>query len=410
MMKHQIEILCAVSAICGLGVRVMAFEATPVAPIESTQKTPDVDNGRIVWAEEGGGDWDVYGADLIGGYSEVIYVAAFIGSDQIAPSIWNDRVVFQHFYLYNPPNPEGDWDVYVSDISDANVPVPYLMTPLEADYLDDQIAPAIHGNTAVWQSYVIVDDGQGGTIEDWDIYAADITDPNNAIVYIVDEFPADQQQPAVYHSKVIYQDNTDGDWDIWQANVWLRDDPQYRTVFTDEIEPKQNQTAPAVWGDIVVYEHETTGGDIDIYGRDMSRLDDEPFLIAGGLGSQQAPDISGHLVVWEDDRNGNWDIYGYNLITRQEFLITTETAASDTEHSSHQRNPAISGSLVVWEDSRVSPVNIYYAWLDGDAVADCPIQIAGDIDGNCQVNLIDFVMLTGNWLTCGLEPMTACDP
>ena len=191
MMKHHIEILCAVSAMCCLGVCAMAFEAASVAPIQSPQKTPDVDNGLVVWAEEAGGDWDIYGADLLGGYTELIYVAAFIDSDQLEPSIWNDRVVFQHFYRYDSPVPEGDWDVYVSDISDANVPVTFLITPFERDYLNDQVNPAIHGNTAVWQSYVIVDDGQGGTIEDWDIYAADITDPNNASVFVVDEFPFD---------------------------------------------------------------------------------------------------------------------------------------------------------------------------------------------------------------------------
>ena len=400
MMKHQIEILCAVSVILFLNPCTIGFEVAPVDPIGNLQRRPDVDNGIVVWAEQVEGDWDVYGLDLFNPASDLMYIATEMDTDQDRPAIGNDRVVFQNYYVYPAPNPEGngDWDVWVSDISDANVPDNYLMTLNELDFIDDQINPAIHGNTAVWQSYVIVDDGQGGTIEDWDIYAADITDPNNASVYVVDEFPSDQQQPAVYRSKVVYQDydNTDGNWDIWQSDVWLKNAPQYESVIPTGLD----QSSAAVWGDIIVFQAETAGGDNDIYGRDMSQSNSEPFLIAGGTGLQRAPDISGHLVVWQDKRNGDWDIYGYNLITRQEFRITTDNA--------DQTNPAISGTLVVWEDNRVTPVNIYYTWLDGNVIADCPNRLAGDVDGNCRVNLTDFAQMAEEWLTCALDPISAC--
>ena len=393
MMKHQTGILCAVSMILLLNPFAIGFEATPVDPIENLQKTPDVDKGVIVWAERIEGDWDVYGLDLFNPAGGLIYIAAYTGSNQDRPEIWNDRVVFQE-------DVDGDWDIYVSDISDANLPADYLLTRTADYFLNDQIAPVVHGNTAVWQSYVVVDDGHGGTLEDWDIYAADITEPNNAFVYVVDEFPFDQQQPAVYRSKVVYRDNTEGNWDLWEADVWLKDSPQYQTAISDEAGPRLNQTAPVVWGDIIVYEHETAGGDVDIYGRDMSQPDSMPFLISGGSGVQQAPDISGHIVVWQDDRNGNWDIYGYNLTTRQEFQITTNLA--------HQTNPAISGTLAVWEDSRVTPANIYHTWLEDDVAADCPNRLAGDVDGDCRVNLVDFVRMAEEWLTCALDPISAC--
>jgi len=34
------------------------------------------------------------------------------------------------------------------------------------------------------------------------------------------------------------------------------------------------------------------------------------------------PDIDENIVVWQDNRNGNWDIYGYNLLTGEEFQIS----------------------------------------------------------------------------------------
>jgi beta propeller repeat protein len=56
-------------------------------------------------------------------------------------------------------------------------------------------------------------------------------------------------------------------------------------------------------------------------------------------------------VVWQDYRNGNDDIYGYNLTTKEEFQITTDTR--------DQTNPVIYGEYIIWEDSRNGPSDIY---------------------------------------------------
>jgi beta propeller repeat protein len=56
------------------------------------------------------------------------------------------------------------------------------------------------------------------------------------------------------------------------------------------------------------------------------------------------PDISGNWIVWRDSRNGNEDIFAYNLATGQARAICTDPA--------DQRNPFVSGTLVVWEDDR----------------------------------------------------------
>jgi len=57
---------------------------------------------------------------------------------------------------------------------------------------------------------------------------------------------------------------------------------------------------------------------------------------------QENPAISGDLIVWQDFRNGNWDIYMYDLVTKKESQITS--------HPADQINPAISGNVIVWED------------------------------------------------------------
>ena len=57
------------------------------------------------------------------------------------------------------------------------------------------------------------------------------------------------------------------------------------------------------------------------------------------------------MVVWADERNGNWDIYGYRISTGQEIQITSDTH--------HQVNPAVSENAVVWEDDRNGGYDIY---------------------------------------------------
>ena len=63
------------------------------------------------------------------------------------------------------------------------------------------------------------------------------------------------------------------------------------------------------------------------------------------------PATSSRYVVWQDKRNGNWDIYAYDLVENVEFQVTRE--------SHDQFFPSISGDIVVWEDLRDDAGNIY---------------------------------------------------
>ena len=63
-------------------------------------------------------------------------------------------------------------------------------------------------------------------------------------------------------------------------------------------------------------------------------------------GSARDCDISGKVVIWQEYRNGHNDIYGYNLTTRKETRLTTDTALRTAFGG-----PKVSGSHVVWSDS-----------------------------------------------------------
>ena len=61
-------------------------------------------------------------------------------------------------------------------------------------------------------------------------------------------------------------------------------------------------------------------------------------------GSADSPVISGDRIVWADGRNGNSDIYMYDITTGTETQITT--------NGSNQMNPATYGDKIVWADNR----------------------------------------------------------
>ena len=57
------------------------------------------------------------------------------------------------------------------------------------------------------------------------------------------------------------------------------------------------------------------------------------------------PSISGNKIVYQDKRNGNYDIFLYDTLTKTESVICSE--------SHDQTNPVIDGENVVWQDYRM---------------------------------------------------------
>ncbi len=63
------------------------------------------------------------------------------------------------------------------------------------------------------------------------------------------------------------------------------------------------------------------------------------------------PDIYGNRIVWQDLRNGNYDIYMYDLSTSRETRITA--------NESNQTYPSLYCDRIVWQDDRNGQYDIY---------------------------------------------------
>ena len=72
--------------------------------------------------------------------------------------------------------------------------------------------------------------------------------------------------------------------------------------------------------------------------------------ITTNLSNSEHPAIYGNTIVWQDDRNGNWDIYIFDTSTKAQIHTT---------NTSNQTNPAIYSNKVVWQDDRNGGSDIY---------------------------------------------------
>ena len=426
VMKHTSLILLMASSIfavmstpaCAAG----DFQEFPIFisedPLLSDQESPDVDQMydaegnvvyRVVWQQlvnmqDASGDnwhWDIYAADV-----EIDRIVAYIiveyptpndpapfPSHQQNPAVFGNKVAWQDDYY-------GNEDIYVLDMLD-----PFNQIELELTIDEyDQSNPAISGNTVVWQEETQVDiENEFGevvdTIIEWDIWGADVTDPNYAEVYGINLYEANQQAPAIFRNNVVWQNDLFNDWDIHSTDVWMKDTPVERGVSLVE---QIDQQAPAVWGNYVV-RHEDTDNGQDIWAANTSDPENPvefPICTADGL--QRDPDIADNIIVWQDHRNDSWDIYGYNLTTGQEFQIT--------DHPADQTNPAVSGNLVVWQDLREGYWSIYAAEFYGTEFTRCQNKPAADANNDCLVNINDLAIMAQEWLNCGLDQQGAACP
>jgi len=104
-----------------------------------------------------------------------------------------------------------------------------------------------------------------------------------------------------------------------------------------------DQLYPKIDGHIVVWE-DTRNGNHDIYAWDLSTKTE--IAVCTHPAAQERPQIGGNIIAWEDSRNGNRDIYAYNLSTKQEFAVCTE--------AHNQMTIAVGSGRIAWIDNRSS--------------------------------------------------------
>jgi len=165
--------------------------------------------------------------------------------------------------------------------------------------------------------------------------------------------PVHRYTPTIFGDIAVWMDESNQDHD---RNIYGHDlttNLEFPVCVTDG-----DQTQPAIDGDIIIWVDERSGNP-DIYGYDMAT--DTEFAVCTDPAPQHNPAISGDIVVWADDRDRatlKRDIYGYDMATQEEFVVC--------DQRDEQRDPDVSGDIIIWQETRNGNNDIFSFNLSAD--------------------------------------------
>jgi len=197
--------------------------------------------------------------------------------------------------------------------------------------------------------------------------------------------PRDQNYPSVAFDGtnylVVWYDDRGGDNDIYGARV-----SQSGTILDRNgiiiSSATSRQESPTVSFDgtnyLVVWQDYRSGyNNFDIYCARVAQsgavLDPDGIAISTAAGNQEFPSVmfggENYFVVWQDERNGNLDIYGAR-VTQSGTVLDPASIAISTANNT-QKVPGLAfdnnNYLVVWQDARNSGIlypDIYGVRID----------------------------------------------
>ncbi len=223
-----------------------------------------------------------------------------------------------------------NWDVYALDLNDtAAVPVAVTSNTL------NQERPRTDGTYVVWE-----DRQPDGS---WDVRARELGGAQAAFS-ITSTLGVDEQKPSIYYPWVVYQIRSSATPDApWQLQSYNMETGEYALIDPTT----QNQLDPVVQRGRVVWQDFRDVGFGEIYLKDL--VTGEVRRITNNPGGQYHPVIFNQWIVWDDNRNTQLDLYGYNLKRNVEIRLT------DTPED--ESRPFIFDKWVVYQEDSAGEQN-----------------------------------------------------
>ncbi|MBM3148152.1 MAG: hypothetical protein FJ000_09710, partial [Actinobacteria bacterium] len=224
---------------------------------------------------------------------------------------------------------------------------------------NEKAAPATDGAVAVWGEKV---DGV------WGIYmrdAAPVTERCEVQTRLVATCGSRPASIAISAGKVVWQEGQGAGGSVWLAKASRPGSARRLATSAGE---------PAIAAPLVVWVDSSRDPAGDIVGVDLGALHEGVFDIAVSSGSQRHPAVSDQLVAWQDDGGGGWDIRARALDGDGPWSVCrTRTRCEDpaadfgepfdvVRAAGAQTLPAVSGDVVVWQDGRGDDLDIWAAW------------------------------------------------
>jgi len=255
-----------------------------------------------------------------------------------------------------------DWDIYLKDYTDPGA-LPEVLT---MDAIS-QTAPHTDGRWVVWQ--------QRQPNSSSDIFAYDSENPGVGFVAVTNALDQVQSNPVIAWPWVVYQQRPLADATAPEQLFAYNLESGERFAIDPSTQDQLDATIHAgrvAWRDL----RDVGNGEIyfaDLESTDRRRLSTDVF-------GQFFPSIRGNWVVWQDNRHGQLEIYGYNLLKNSEIRITDTTF--DEAH------PYLLDQFVLYEEDSLDPELANLRILDletglsvpltrGDRLNEFPVEAGG---------------------------------
>ncbi len=306
---------------------------------------------------------------------------------------------------------------------------------------------------AVCQAYYhqnepqIVSDGAGGVIIAWadlrdmqiDVYAQRIDASGNVLWtadgVAVSDTTGDQTVPQLISDGasgaiVVWRDERGADHDIYAQRVDATGTPLWTLNGVPVVAESSHQTEFAVvtdaYGGVIVAWQETRFGTNDILAQRIDASGAAQWMPGGAVvctaeNQQQSPEMvadgaGGAIIVWNDYRNANWDIYAQRISGQSSPHWTADGVPVCDEGNSQQGHAVApdgeAGAFVTWADYREGEYDIFAQrigytgsrlWsVDGVSVCSAPEQQATQVlvpDGAGGVIVVWADQRFGLWQT-----------
>jgi MYXO-CTERM domain-containing protein len=362
----------------GFLIQGVGYAYTPVVAFDGA-------NYLVVWDDDRGLNHEIYGNRVttagaaLNGNGFAINNAA---NDQIAPALAFDGT--NYLVVWQDRRGGFSYDVYGTRVSKAGTPLDGAGIQISAA-ANDQLAPAVAFDGSNY--FVVWSDGRWGTP---DIYGSRVStlgvvlDPSG--IGVSSMTANAQTTPSMAFDGtnyvVVWADTRAGNSDLYAARVTpagaLLDTTGFVITAGAPAAPEQ---APAVTctaaGACFAVWQDQRNGNWDVYGARFSGTsitDLQGIRISIAANDESTPSVAfngtDYLVVWQDNRAvSSWDVYGARVSGAGVVLDTSGIAISTAAND--QITPRVAwmapSYLVVWEDKRsggTNPGDIYGARVD----------------------------------------------
>jgi len=230
--------------------------------------------------------------------------------------------------------------------------------------------PFARGRWAVWQ-----DQSDGN----WEVYAQNVT--SNSPIQQLTHTALSQQNPRTDGRYVVWQgQQANGNWDVYLEDLAAGTAPQQITTT-----PNVDETLPVIDWPWVAWQQRPTGNSSapwQVYLLNLAS-NSSPIAVSRSTQNELNPDVQNGRVVWQDLRNaGAGEIYLYD---------SSGTGVQRITHNLFGKyHPAIRDNWIVWQDGRNTEVDLY----GYDLLRQREIQITSTPEDESQP------YIDGPWVIC----------